>query len=233
MLDSILLRRQRYYQLAAYSLVTGCTVEHISFKKWAVWEGRETVYMTSVWTPGFNPDDLADQLYKHFGPGTEYAAARQQAEEKKFGEQTDFTSKSLSPVQGPWTNHCVKTFLDLREAGVKPPTDGYSLDPDGIVKSIAVVALLSGKPEMLDAVEKCVKVAQVCTSWALSPGPLYCKQWNLEGGLAPRLCISPKGVLLGPCQWHWPHASRLIPLLVERTSYSDKFSLILQVYLVL
>ena len=107
---------------------------------------------------------MADQLYKHFGPGTEYAAARQQAEEKKFGKQTDFTSKSLSAVQGPWTNHCVKTFLALREAGVKPPTDGYSMDPDGIVKSIAVVALLSGKPEMLDAVEKCVRVAQVCTS---------------------------------------------------------------------
>ena len=103
--------------------------------------------MTSIWTLGFNPEDLADQLYKHFGPGTEYAAARQQAEEKKFGKQTDFTSKSLSAVQGPWTNHCVKTFLALREAGVKPPTDGYSVDPDGIVKSIAVVALLSGKPE--------------------------------------------------------------------------------------
>ena len=149
--------------------------------------------MTSIWTLGFNPEDLADQLYKHFGPGTEYAAARQQAEEKKFGKQTDFTSKSLSPVQGPWTNHCVKTFLALREAGVKPPTDGYSTDPDGIVKSIAVVALLSGKPEMLDAVEKCVRVAQVCTSWAPFPGPVCtASSENLEGACQRGCVLLPK-----------------------------------------
>ena len=36
------------------------------------------------------------------------------------------------------------------------------MDPDGIVRSIVVVALLSGKPQMLSGVEKCVKVTQVC-----------------------------------------------------------------------
>lgn len=148
--------------------------------------------MTSVSTSGFDPDNLADQLYKHFGPSTEYATTREQAEEKKFGKQTDFTSKSLSAVQGPWTNHCLKTFLALREAGVKPSTDGYSLDPDGIVKSIAVVALLSGKPkEMLDAVEKCVRVAQVRTFWTLFPEPICLFRENVEGSLATRLCVLP------------------------------------------
>ena len=166
-----------------------------------------TARMTSASTPGFDPDNLADQLYRHFGPGTEYAAARQQAEEKKFGKQTDFTSKSLSAVQGPWTNHCLKTFLALREAGVKPSTDGYSLDPDGIVKSIAVVALLSGKPkEMLDAVEKCVRVAQVRTSEPCSQnlsvftGKIWKGAWQQGYVFLPmvklQVCI---GLMPDPC----------------------------------
>ena len=104
-------------------------------------------------SPGLNPEDVADQFYKHFGPGTEYAIARQQAE-----------NNSSSAVQGPWTNHNLSIFLGLREAGVKPSADEYSMDPDGIVRSIPVVALLSGKPEMLGTVEKCVKVTQVCMS---------------------------------------------------------------------
>ena len=45
---------------------------------------------------------------------------------------------------------------------MRPSADEYSMDPDGIVRSIVVVALLSGKPEMLSGVEKCVKVTQVC-----------------------------------------------------------------------
>ena len=94
---------------------------------------------------------MADQFYGHFGPGTEYAAARQQAE-----------NNSSLAVQGPWTNHNLSVFLGQQGAGVKPSADGYSMDPDGIVRSIPVVALLSGKPEMLGTVEECVKVTQVC-----------------------------------------------------------------------
>ena len=109
--------------------------------------------------PGLNPDDVAEQFYRHFGPGTEYAVARQQA--KQDGS---------SPVQGPWTNHNLSVFLGLREAGVKPSADGYSTDPDGVVRSIVVVALLSGKAGMLSGVESCVKVTQVCVGRSVCIG---------------------------------------------------------------
>jgi len=39
---------------------------------------------------------MADQLFKHFGPGTEYEKAR---------------SQSGTPVKGPWTNHNIKVCL--------------------------------------------------------------------------------------------------------------------------
>lgn len=67
-----------------------------------------------------------------------------------------------SPIKGPWTNHNIKIFIAKREKGESPAADPSSADPDGLCKAIVVVGLLSGKPELLDAVEKCVKTTQVC-----------------------------------------------------------------------
>ena len=96
---------------------------------------------------GFDADKLADAIFTHFGPGTVYEDARKQ------------TSK---PIKGPWTNHNIKIFLANREKGASPAADPSSSDPDGLCKAIVVIGLLSGKPELLDAVEKCVKTTQVC-----------------------------------------------------------------------
>lgn len=41
-------------------------------------------------------EDMADKLFKHFGPGTEYEKARLQ---------------SGYPIKGPWTNHNLKVLL--------------------------------------------------------------------------------------------------------------------------
>ena len=95
---------------------------------------------------GFDADKLADAIFAHFGPGTIYEEARKQ------------TSR---PVKGPWTNHNIKIFLANREKGASPAADPSGGDPDGLCKSIVVIGLLSGKPELLDAVEKCVKTTQV------------------------------------------------------------------------
>lgn len=95
---------------------------------------------------GFDDGKLADAIFKMFGPGTVYEEARKQ------------TSK---PINGPWTNHNIKTFLAKREEGETPAGDTGSKDPDGLCKAIIVIALLSGKPGMLEAVEKCVKTTQV------------------------------------------------------------------------
>ena len=96
---------------------------------------------------GFDADKLADAIFTHFGPGTVYEDARKQ------------TSK---PINGPWTNHNIKIFLANREKGASPAADQSSKDPDGLCKAVVVIGLLSGKPELLDAVEKCVKTTQVC-----------------------------------------------------------------------
>ena len=53
---------------------------------------------------------------------------------------------------------------------MKPSADGYSTDPDGVVRSIVVVALLSGKADMLSGVENCVKVTQVCVGRSVHIG---------------------------------------------------------------
>ena len=101
----------------------------------------------SGWDEGY----ACEQYYKHFGPGTDYEDARKQ---RAAGGKT--------PLKGPWTNVAVKTFLEQYSKGEKPYSNVASKDPDGAVKSIAVVALLSGKPDMLLTVRSVVEVMQVC-----------------------------------------------------------------------
>lgn len=103
-------------------------------------------FIICLCSTGFDADKLADAIFTHFGPGTVYEDARKQ------------TSK---PINGPWTNHNIKIFLANREKGASPAADTSSKDPDGLCKAIVVIGLLSGKPELLDAVEKCVKTTQV------------------------------------------------------------------------
>ena len=66
------------------------------------------------------------------------------------------------PINGPWTNHCLKIFIANRENGTTPEGDNGSKDPDGLCKAIGVVGLLSGKDSLIDSVGQCIKVAQVC-----------------------------------------------------------------------
>ena len=106
-----------------------------------------TLLLINTPRAGFDASKLADAIFTHFGPGTPYEDARKSTER---------------PVKGPWTNHNIKIFLANREKGATPAADPSSADPDGLCKAIVVIGLLSGKPELLDAVEGCVKTTQVC-----------------------------------------------------------------------
>ena len=97
-------------------------------------------------SPGFNAAKQADRLFKHFGPGTPFEETRKQ---------------KASPVQGTWTNHNIKIFLAKREEGEQVQSDSGSKDPDGLVKTISIMAMYHGKPELLAKVEECVTVTQV------------------------------------------------------------------------
>ena len=60
-------------------------------------------------------------------------------------------------------------------------TDPSGSDPDGLVKSIGVIAMLSGKSGLLDTVEKCVKVTQVRLSVYLHVCKvLFVYDWECE-----------------------------------------------------
>lgn len=95
---------------------------------------------------GFDAGKLGDTLFQFFGPGTVYEKARQQ---------------SGSPIQGPWTNHCLKIMIANRENGVTPAGDKNSKDPDGTCKAVALVGLLTDVDSIMDKVTDCVKTAQV------------------------------------------------------------------------
>ena len=98
-------------------------------------------------TTGFDAGKLGDTLFEFFGPGTVYEKARQQ---------------SGSPIQGPWTNHCLKIMIANRENGVTPAGDKNSKDPDGLCKAVALVGLLTDVDNITDKVPDCVQTAQVC-----------------------------------------------------------------------
>ena len=98
------------------------------------------------WNAGFDASKLADALFKHFGPGTVYEKARK---EKDY------------PINGPYTNHSLKTFIGNREKGKTPEGNEENKDPDGLCKAIAVVGLLSGKKSLIESVTKCTKTLQV------------------------------------------------------------------------
>lgn len=92
---------------------------------------------------------LEKQYFEFFGPGTDYDDALQQR------------AKGKSPVIGPWTNGCVRIFLDKYASGERPFTTPSSNDPDGFVKSIPVIALYAGNTkDMLEAVDKTVQTMQ-------------------------------------------------------------------------
>lgn len=117
------------------------------------WNGKQHLNTLSIhWLKlGFDETGktLADALFKFFGPGTEYEKARTQ---------------SKYPLNGPYTNHCIKILVANRENETEPAADPSSKDPDGLCKAVAVIALLSGKESLVKAVKACVNTAQVSMS---------------------------------------------------------------------
>lgn len=90
-------------------------------------------------------------MYRTFGPNSPY----DNSESAKYSKtQTD---RSMYPIQGKWLtvllrrfNKCYsegKTVEDLKEID-------KNVDPDNIVRNIPLVALLAGKPEMLDTLQE-------------------------------------------------------------------------------
>uniref|UniRef100_G3NBJ5 Selenoprotein J n=1 Tax=Gasterosteus aculeatus TaxID=69293 RepID=G3NBJ5_GASAC len=91
-----------------------------------------------------NVEDLTKRIYKFFGPGTVYELPR---------------PKAILPIDGPWRNSSLKAFIRNVDAG-KEETGKKKKKMDGVTKLAPVVAMYAGRPEMLEKVEKAVRVTQ-------------------------------------------------------------------------
>ena len=98
---------------------------------------------------GLDLVDFQAKLFTHYGPGTDYEKARQEA------------AKNERPVNGPWTNGAEKNFLKKYEAKEPVTGDPTNKDMDGLICAIPVMVLHAGKADLQEQVEKAVRVLQV------------------------------------------------------------------------
>ena len=98
---------------------------------------------------GLDHADFQAKLRAHYGPGTDYEKATQEAASKQF------------PVNGPWANGVIKNFLKKYEAKEPATGDPSSNDMDALICVIPVMVLYAGKADLLEQVEKTVRTLQV------------------------------------------------------------------------
>uniref|UniRef100_H2LML5 Selenoprotein J n=1 Tax=Oryzias latipes TaxID=8090 RepID=H2LML5_ORYLA len=98
--------------------------------------------------------DLTERFYKFFGPETVYDLPVNDPYRKKEGP------KAVLPIDGPWRHSSLKAFIRNVDAGKEETGCDVDCQIDGITKLAPVVAAFAGKPEMLEKVEKAVRVTQ-------------------------------------------------------------------------
>uniref|UniRef100_A0A3B3CE55 Selenoprotein J n=2 Tax=Oryzias melastigma TaxID=30732 RepID=A0A3B3CE55_ORYME len=98
--------------------------------------------------------DLTERFYKFFGPGTVYDLPLNDPYRKKGGP------KAVLPIDGPWRNGSLKAFIRNVDAGKEETGCDVDCQMDGVTKLAPVVAAFAGKPEMLEKVEKAIRVTQ-------------------------------------------------------------------------
>uniref|UniRef100_A0A673CER0 Selenoprotein J n=1 Tax=Sphaeramia orbicularis TaxID=375764 RepID=A0A673CER0_9TELE len=99
--------------------------------------------------------DLTKRFYKFFGPGTVYDLPLNDPYRKK-GEGP----KVVLPIDGPWRNGSLKAFFRNVDAGKEETGSDADCMMDGVTKLAPVVGMFAGRPEMLEKVEKAVRVTQ-------------------------------------------------------------------------
>ncbi|XP_056290411.1 crystallin J1B-like isoform X2 [Pseudoliparis swirei] len=112
-----------------------------------------------------NVEDLTKRMYKFFGPGTVYDLPLNDPYRKKGGP------KPILPIDGPWRNSSLKAFIRNVDAGKEETGCDVDCQMDGVTKLAPLVALYAGRPEMLEKVEKVVRVTQnndICVAGTLA-----------------------------------------------------------------
>ncbi|KAF7665163.1 hypothetical protein LDENG_00152720 [Lucifuga dentata] len=101
-----------------------------------------------------NEEDLIKRTYKFFGAGTVYDLPLNDPYRKKEDP------KVTLPIDGPWRNASLKAFIKNVDAGKAETGCAVDCQIDGVTKLAPVVAKYAGQAEMLEKVEKAIRVTQ-------------------------------------------------------------------------
>ena len=96
---------------------------------------------------GFDAKDNAKRIFKTFGPGSPYDNMA------SASYSTNMTDMSMFPIQGKWRNPLLLRFSNLYADGKEVKgmlKEDLNVDPDNIPRLVPLVALLAGKPNMLE-----------------------------------------------------------------------------------
>ena len=98
---------------------------------------------------GFTASKNAEMMYDAFGPNSPYDHSQKE--------------KGSHPIQGKWRDFLLSRFVECHGNGktVDSVESDSNLDPDNIIRNIPLVALLAGRPDMLDTLEQSVLQLQV------------------------------------------------------------------------
>jgi len=122
-----------------------------------------------------DPNDLVAGHVERFGPAGEYGA---------LGRHDGATGGDL-PISGPWRHGTISSFLRRVAAGVPYPECGRPGDgsSDCFVKTVPVVALYAGHPELPQRVAEVCRVTQnnpFCEAYACTAARIL-ERMILEG----------------------------------------------------
>ena len=108
---------------------------------------------------GFNASKNAEKMYEAFGPNSPYDHSHASSSYVR-GVMT-----GAYPVKGKWRGFLVRRFVECRHGRGKTVEESVevdtNVDPDNIIRNIPLVALLAGRPDMLDILEQSVLQLQV------------------------------------------------------------------------
>lgn len=118
-----------------------------------------TMLESLVECKGFNAENTAKKIFQNFGPGSQY----DKSELSKL-YKPGVPDKSIYPIEGKWKNFLLRRFCECYSQGIKlkdRKDDDTNVDPDNLIRNIPLVALLAGKPELLETLRESILQMQV------------------------------------------------------------------------
>ena len=100
---------------------------------------------------GFDAADCDKKMFEGFGPGSPYADNSQLT--AKYSK--NMKDKSMYPINGKWQGFNLRRFTNLYSKGKcleDESEEDTNVDPENIIRSVPLVAMYAGDPDMLSTV---------------------------------------------------------------------------------